>query len=124
MRPNADAWPNLSVTQEIEPHGCEWRTDGIVARSWPVATIQHCNNTKRMYLESQLMSLALWLVDEAKGPATSCNLQIRTVRFNLTPFGLPIEKHGIEIDNKHARKPEGRTCSSISRPSNVPAWAP
>ena len=31
-----------------------------------------------------------------KGPATSCNPQIRTVKFNLIPFGLPIEKHRID----------------------------
>ena len=44
---------------------CEWQSDGIVARSWPVATIEHWNNAKRRYLESQLTSLALWPVDRA-----------------------------------------------------------
>jgi hypothetical protein len=65
MRPNAGAWPNLSVTQETQPYGFEWQSDGIVARSWPVATIEHWNNAKRRYLESQLTSLALWPVDQA-----------------------------------------------------------
>ena len=63
MQPNADAWPKLPITQETEPYGCEWRSDGIVVQSWPVATIQHCD-AKRSYLESQLTSLAL-LVDRA-----------------------------------------------------------
>ena len=31
-----------------------------------------------------------------KGPGTSCNPRIRTVQFNLIPFGLPIEKHRID----------------------------
>ncbi len=31
-----------------------------------------------------------------KGPETSCNPRIRTVQFNLIPFGLPIEKHRID----------------------------
>ena len=64
MQPNADAWPKPSVTQETEPCGCEWRSDGTVVQSWPVATIQHCDNAKRSYPESQLTSLAL-LVDRA-----------------------------------------------------------
>src|SRR5262245_35321187 len=64
MRPNADAWLNLSMTQETEPYGYEWRSDGIVVQSWPVAMIQHCNNAKRSYLESQLTSWAL-LVGQA-----------------------------------------------------------
>jgi hypothetical protein len=31
-----------------------------------------------------------------KGPGTACNPRIRTVQFNLIPFGLPIEKHRID----------------------------
>jgi outer membrane receptor for ferrienterochelin and colicin len=65
MRPNAGVWPNLSMTQETEPYGSEWRSDGTVARSWPVATIQQRNNAKRNSLESQLTSLVLWLTDQA-----------------------------------------------------------
>jgi hypothetical protein len=65
MRPNADAWPNLLMTQGTEPFGCEWRSDGIVAPSWPVATIHHCNYAKQRYVESRLTSLTLWLVDQA-----------------------------------------------------------
>jgi len=64
MQPNADAWPKLPMTQETEPYGCEWPSDGIAVQSWPVATIQHRENAKRSYLESRLTSLAL-LVDRA-----------------------------------------------------------
>jgi hypothetical protein len=65
MRPNADAWPNLLKTQGTEPFGCEWRSDGIVALSWPAATIHHCKYAKQRYVDSQLTCLVLWLVDQA-----------------------------------------------------------
>src|SRR5262245_66289793 len=64
MRPSADAWPSLPMTHETEPYGCEWRSDGTAAQSWPVATIRHCNSARRSTLRSQLTSLAL-LVDQA-----------------------------------------------------------
>jgi len=31
-----------------------------------------------------------------RGPGTSCNPRVRTVQFNLVPFGVPIEKHRID----------------------------
>jgi hypothetical protein len=65
MRPNVDAWPNLPMIQGIEPFGCDWLSDGIVAPSWPVATIHHRNYVKQSGIESQLTSSAILLVDQA-----------------------------------------------------------
>jgi hypothetical protein len=65
MRPNADAWPNVPLIQQTEPFGFEWRSDGIVAPSWPVATIHHRSSGKQGNLESQFTSSAIWLVDQA-----------------------------------------------------------
>jgi hypothetical protein len=59
MRPNAGAWPNLPLIQVTEPFGCEWRSDGIIAPSWPVATIQHRNDVKLRNLGSQFTSSAM-----------------------------------------------------------------
>jgi hypothetical protein len=65
MRPNADAWPNLPMIQGTETYGCEWRSDGIVAPSWPVATIHHRNDVRQAGIESQFTSPAISLVDQA-----------------------------------------------------------
>ena len=65
MRPNAAAWPNLLMTQGTEPFGCEWRSDGNVAPSWPVVTIHHRNYVRQRDIESQFMSSAIKLVDQA-----------------------------------------------------------
>ena len=48
-----------------EPFGCEWRSDGIVVLSWPVATIPHCNYVKQRDFDSLFTSSATWFVDQA-----------------------------------------------------------
>ena len=65
MRPNVDAWPNLPMNQGTEPFGYEWRSDGIVAPSWPVVTIHHRNYVRQRDIESQFTSSAIKLVDQA-----------------------------------------------------------
>jgi hypothetical protein len=46
-----------------------------------------------VYEAGEILSIPRFLL---KGPGTSCNPRVRTVQFNLVPFGLPIEKHRID----------------------------